>query len=196
MPDSDSKNLVARWRDGDQQAAAELYRRYASRLIALARGQLPGKLAGRIDPEDVVQSVYRTFFADAQEDRFSLQRGGDLWQLLVAITIHKVYDHLKWHRRAKRTVEREIRLGDDNRVQDHLVTHEPSPVEALALLDQVQQVMRGLDPLTRRILELRLQGHNLEEIAVATSRSQRSVIRALNAVKASLEQWYAETFGS
>lgn len=196
MQDCDSKNLVARWRGGDQQAATELYRRYASQLINLARSQLPAKLAARVDAEDVVQSVYRTFFADAQEDRFALQRGGDLWQLLVAITFHKVYDQLKWHRRAKRTVEREVRCGEDNQVQDHLASHEPSPVEALALLDQVEQVMHRLDPLTRRMLEMRLQGSNLEEIAVATHRSQRSVIRALNAVKTSLEQWHAEFFSS
>src|SRR5262245_5701318 len=76
-----SGNLVARWRQGDQQAAAELFHRYASRLTALARSQLSGQLAHRIDPEDVVQSVCRCFFADTREGRYELQRGGDLWRL-------------------------------------------------------------------------------------------------------------------
>jgi hypothetical protein len=58
---------------------------YANRLIALARSRLSSKLAGRIDPEDVVQSVYRSFFAEARAGRYHLDRGGDLWRLLVAM---------------------------------------------------------------------------------------------------------------
>jgi len=41
MRDDHSGNLVARWRDGDQQAAAELFRRYAERLVGLVRRRLP-----------------------------------------------------------------------------------------------------------------------------------------------------------
>lgn len=191
MAEHDSQNLVARWRAGDELAATELFQRYASRLIALARSQLPAQLAQRVDAEDVVQSVYRSFFIDAKNDRFSFERGGDLWQLLVAITFHKLHDHIKWHRRGKRSVEREQRFGSEDSLQGlqaHLGKHDPSPVEALALLEMVEQVMRRLRPVSRRILELRLQGYNLEEIALATHRSQRSVIRALNEIKSLLEE--------
>ena len=38
-------SLLARCRNGDQQAAAELFRRYADRLIALARSRLSARLA-------------------------------------------------------------------------------------------------------------------------------------------------------
>lgn len=82
-----SNHLVARWQQGDQTAAAELFQRYASRLIALARSQLSVKLAQRVDPEDVVQSVYRSFFVDARNGRYDFQHGGDLWRLLVTMTL-------------------------------------------------------------------------------------------------------------
>src|SRR5262245_34891463 len=82
--------LVARWQKGDQAAAAELFQRYAGRLVALARSQLSDKLAQRVDPEDVVQSVYRSFFVDSREGRYQVERGGDLWQLLVTMTLHKL----------------------------------------------------------------------------------------------------------
>src|SRR5262245_58097585 len=64
MQDESSVHLVSRWRAGDQQAAAELFRRYASRLIALAQSRLSASMASRVDPEDVVQSVYRSFFTE------------------------------------------------------------------------------------------------------------------------------------
>ena len=62
--DETSVRLVARWQAGDQQAAAEMFHRYAERLTALARSRLATKLASRVDPDDVVQSAYRSFFAD------------------------------------------------------------------------------------------------------------------------------------
>jgi RNA polymerase sigma-70 factor (ECF subfamily) len=191
MPEEPSAHLVARWRNGDQQAAAELFRRYAHRLVALARRQLPGKLAQRVDPEDVVQSVYRCFFANARDDRYELKRGGDLWRLLAAITLDKLRDQVKWNTRAKRTVKREQALDGAESwegIQLSLLARQPSPVEALALAETLQQVMRPLEPLECRILELRLQGHNLEEIAVLVERSLRTVCRVLDRIKQQLEE--------
>jgi DNA-directed RNA polymerase specialized sigma24 family protein len=42
------------------------------------------------------------------------------------------------------------------------------------------------------MVELRLQGHSLEEIAAATQRCERTVRRALEQVKERLEQRYHE----
>jgi RNA polymerase sigma factor (sigma-70 family) len=187
----ESSNLVARWRAGDQAAAAELFQRYASRLIALARSRLSARLAQRVDPEDVVQSAYRSFFGDAKDGRCDVRRGGDLWQLLVTITLHKLHDQVKRHRRAKRAVDRELNVGSDEswlNVEAHLATQVPSPMEAVALADEVEQIMRDLKPLYRRILELRLQGYNIDEIAAATQSGERTVRRVLDQVKQQLAQ--------
>src|SRR5262249_38052565 len=112
--DDAAGNLVARWRAGDERAAAELFSRYAQRLIALARSRLSPKLSARIDPEDVVQSVYRSFFAETREGRYDLQRGGDLWQLLVVITLHKLNDQVKHNSSGKRAVGREQHFGSED----------------------------------------------------------------------------------
>jgi RNA polymerase sigma factor (sigma-70 family) len=199
MSDEDSGNLVARWRSGDQQAAAELFRRYTKRLIGLARRRLPASLSRRVDPEDVVQSVYRSFFDVAREDRFDLQRGGDLWRLLVAITLHKLTDQVKRQTRDKRSVDRDRTFGSEDSffsLQAYFYSREPAPPEAAALLELVEQLMRRLDPLSRRTLELRLQGYNHEEIAADIRRSQRTVIRLLNEIRRQLERGYAEEAGA
>src|ERR1700679_4129725 len=67
MADEWSGDLLARWRAGDQQAATEMFHRYANRLILLARSRLSPRLSHRVDPEDVVQSAYRSFFADTRD---------------------------------------------------------------------------------------------------------------------------------
>src|SRR5262249_61833539 len=91
----DDASLLARWREGDQQAAAEIFRRYVGRLIGIVQARLSAKLARRVDPEDVVQSAYRSFFAGARNGQYDLPLGRDLWRLLVAITLHKLPDQVK-----------------------------------------------------------------------------------------------------
>lgn len=194
--DDNGKDLLARWQAGDQQAAEELFHRYADRLIALARGRLSAKLAGRVDPEDVVQSAYRSFFADAQAARYRIERGGDLWRLLVSITLHKLQDQVDRHTADKRSIDAECRFGSEDSligIRPHLLSRDPSPIEAATLADELEQVMRRLQPAERRMLELRLQGYNLEEIAAAMDCSERTVIRTLNRVK---QQLHEARFGS
>jgi RNA polymerase sigma factor (sigma-70 family) len=186
-----AKDLLALWRAGDQKAAEELYRSYASRLIALARSRLSAKLAQRIDPEDVVQSAYRSFFADSRDGRYELQCGTDLWHLLLTITLHKLQCQVQRHTAQKRAVDLERNFGSEDSlhgIQADVLAHEPSPVEAVALIDELEQLMRTLKPAQRQVVELRLQGYHLDEIAEKAACSLISVRRILDQVKRHLEQ--------
>ena len=180
-----SADLLARWKEGDRAAADALFARYTEQLVALARDRLSTRLAGRLDPEDVVQSAYRSFFAHAES--FVIERTGDLWRLLAAITLHKLHHQVDRHTAAKRSVTRERSLGN-GRSMDLLgpAARAPSPAEAVALIDEVEQLLRRLAPLHRRMLELRLQGYRIAEIAADTRRSERLVRKVLDGVKAEL----------
>jgi RNA polymerase sigma-70 factor (ECF subfamily) len=195
MEGEKSGNLVAKWRAGDQRAADELFRRYADRLVTLARSKLPARLFRRVDAEDVVQSVYRSFFAGARDGQYDPRQGGDLWRLLVAITLHKLYQQVRRNTAGKRDVQREHGFAastDLDSLTDRVLAHEPSPIEAVALTDQLEMVMRRLEPQHRRILELRLQGYNLHEIAAQTRRCERTVRRVLDGIKEHLQHWQAQ----
>jgi RNA polymerase sigma-70 factor, ECF subfamily len=187
-----SDELLARWRGGDQQAATELFRRYTDRLVNLARHRLSAKFARRVDPEDVVQSVYRSLLAIVHDDRYDLRRGGDLWNLLVGITLHKLQHQVQRLSTRKRDINREQGFGsEDSLIGIEAVAalaRDPSPVEALTLADELQHVMGELEPLPRRIFELRLQGYDLNEIATEVGRSQRTVSRALERAKELLQE--------
>lgn len=189
MAEDSSSDLMDRWRGGDQQAAAELFRRYAGRLITLVRGRLSAPMSRRLDPEDVVQSVYRSFFVGTQQGQLQLPPGGDLWRLLVAITIHKLHEQVRRNTRDKRNVQMEHGFGTEDSlfgIQAIVYASGPSPLETAALADELEQLMNQLEPLHRRMLELRLQGYNLDEIAADTSRSERTVIRVLERIKKQL----------
>jgi RNA polymerase sigma factor (sigma-70 family) len=182
----DTAELLERWKAGDQTAAAELFERYAARLVALTRSRLSPQLVQRFDPEDVVQSAYRSFFVAARAGRYDLQHGTDLWQLLVTITLHKLHHQVRHNSAGKRDVERERSLDEQSPSLAPLA-REPSPIEAIALTDQVEQLMRSLQPLERHTLQLRLQGYQLDEIAEQTQRGERTVRRILERIKSILD---------
>jgi RNA polymerase sigma factor (sigma-70 family) len=180
--------LLERYRDGDERAAEALFARYFRRLIALARGELSPRVARRVDPEDVVLSVFRSFFIKARADRFILGRGGDLWRLLASITRHKSLHQARRHRAARRSVTREQPLDQIEGEQLRDDPAEPSPEDAAALADELEHVFRSVSPMGRRALELRLQGASLAEIAREIGRSERTVGRMLDQVRDLLRQ--------
>jgi RNA polymerase sigma-70 factor (ECF subfamily) len=187
-----SRDLVTQWRAGDQQAAEQLFHRYAGRLVALVRSKLSSKLAQRIDPEDVVQSVYRSFFADTRDGHYDFQRGGDLWNLLVAISLHKLSNQVRRQHRAKRAAEGDEHFGSEDSLfglHAQALAREPSPVDVVMLADELEQFLHRLNPARRRVLELRLQGYTLEEIAIECACCRRTVIRNLEWIKEQLRSW-------
>ncbi len=175
--------LLERFQAGDDAAAEAIFDRYFRRLTLLARSRLSARLAQRIDPEDVVQSVYRSFFVAAREGRYTLGRGGDLWRLLAAITRHKLHHQARQHRADRRSVDLECSLEEMGEVASHDRGSDPSPEEAVALSDELERVFAELDPFGRRVLELRLQGSPLATIAEETGRAERSVRRALSRIR-------------
>jgi RNA polymerase sigma-70 factor (ECF subfamily) len=187
-----SAELVTRWQAGDEQAAQELFRRYADRLVNLAQNRLSNRLALRVDAEDVVQSVYRSFFTNARAGRYVLEQSGDLWRLLVVITLNKVRGQAVHHYADKRAVEKERPLAascaDWHGLPVDTLAREPTPLDAAAFADEVAQIMQQLEAGPRQMFELRLQGYTLEEIAEECNRSVRTVKRVLSHIREGLER--------
>jgi RNA polymerase sigma-70 factor (ECF subfamily) len=194
LVDEQATDWLKRWQGGDQQAAHVLFDRFAEQLIALARSHLSAKMSQRIDPEDVVQSAYRSFFDRARKGSLNFENGGDVWRLLVAMTLHKLRDQVDWQTAAKRSVNAEVSFGSEDSlfgIHPNALSRNPSPVMAAVLADELTGIMQNLEPVQRRMLELRLQGHNLYEIAEATQFTQRTVRRVLDRVKELLKERYA-----
>jgi tRNA A-37 threonylcarbamoyl transferase component Bud32/DNA-directed RNA polymerase specialized sigma24 family protein len=173
MSDAPSAELLDRYRRDDPAAAEELYGRYAERLIRLARARLSPALAARVDAEDVALSAWRSFFVLAREEELVLRESGDLWRLLARITVRKVCRSARRQRAGCRSVERERPYDEE------ILASGPSPADVAELADELRCVLAPLDTVRRRIAELRLQGHEAEEIAALVGRSARTVRRVL-----------------
>jgi RNA polymerase sigma factor (sigma-70 family) len=170
-------DLAVRLSSGDPRAAEEIFARYAQRLTSLAEQQLSRKLAGRFDGADVVQSVFRTFFRRSAAGEFRIDSSDELWRLLVQITLHKARAYGRHHTAAMRDVAAEAPRGAAYLLD--AVAHEPGPVEAAALVDQIEELLRGLPTLYCDLLQLRLEGHSVSDTAARLGVSRRTVHRGL-----------------
>lgn len=183
MSDHESQELMAQVRAGADDAAEELFARYAERLIALVRVHLSEKYAARFDPEDVVQTALRSFFCGVREGRYLLAHSGDLWRLLAAIARHKLQHKVARHSAERRAVTREISQRGAADVERSALSSLPSPSDAILVAGEIEWILGQLAPVEQRMFELRLEGYTLDEIAADTQRSQRTVRRALEQVK-------------
>jgi RNA polymerase sigma-70 factor (ECF subfamily) len=191
-PNPSFDDLMARLGAGDEAAAAEVFDRFAQRLRALARSRLDRLLRPKLDAEDVLQSVYRSFFRRTAEGQYELEGWDSLWGMLTVITLRKCGRRLRYFRSACRDVHREVVLpaGDEGRAE--AVGRDPTPSEAARLAETLEQVMRDLTERERSILALSLQGYTTAEISDQVGRTERTVQRVLQRVRRRLEQMNAE----
>ncbi len=183
--DASFTDLMARLRDGDDTAAAAVFRRFVRRLIGFTRGQLETWVRLKIDPEDVVQSVYKSFFARYEAGQFAVADWDGLWGLLTCIAVRKCVNHVHFWRAVRRQSSREVSLSSVEVAPEYgrLLAREPTPAEAAALTETLEQLMQGLPPFDREVLVLHLQGHDIPAISVRVARSERTVRRALEVAR-------------
>lgn len=184
----DDRMILSLFRAGDEQAARKLYDRYVDRLVALASRRISQRLASRVDPEDVVQSVFRSFFGRVKKGQFRIADQDDLCKLLMRITVHKTLRQIAFHKAAKRNPS--LESGQDDSALGgikNVFSHEPSPEAEVAFLDQLEHFFAQLRPEERQILEMRLQGYSNEDIARKLGIYDRKIRRVIERVRAIAE---------
>jgi len=167
---------------------------FSRRLIGLARVHLGTHLQHKVDPEDVVQSAYKSFLV-RYGDEALVAEGEGLWALLTLITIRKCADRARYFQAECRDLQREggaSRTPDSNPASLVAVGREPTPDEAAVLAETVAGLLQQLSGNERRIVELSLQGYLTQEISEQTGRAERSVRRLREQVRKHLEQQHAE----
>jgi RNA polymerase sigma-70 factor (ECF subfamily) len=193
--------LLARVREGDREALAELLSLNRERLIRMIRFRLDPRLERRVDPEDVLQEVYlnaadrlRHFGGDSEQSFF-------IWLRLIAgqtlIDIHR--RHIGARMRAAGR-EQPIDVTADTGATSKsmallLAADRTSPSQAAIRAEmsrQIETAMEGMDPIDREILALRhfeelANGEVAEVLGIAEKAASIRYVRALGRLKQILE---------
>lgn len=191
LAEKSDRSLLRRLRRGEDHAATALYLRYAHRLLALTRTQASTELQRQTEPEDIVQSVFLSFFRKAAAGMYDVPEGEELWNLFLVITLNKIRAKGKFFRAGRRDVRRQepggaatqdLAAGDDE--------------QALAELEEVVKgLIAALPEKFGEIVEMRIAGHDIDEIARVTRRSRRTVERTLQEFRTQLKAMLVEEAG-
>lgn len=133
-------DLQRRFADGDEQALAEAYGRWARLVRAIALRSLGGD-------DDAADEITQAVFVSAWRSRHTYHpRKGALSGWLVAITRRRIADRHAANARQQRLVDQATRVAETNPVD--------SPVDAVADRVLIADEIASLGQPQQRILEL------------------------------------------
>ena len=169
--------------------ASEVFRRYSIRLLHLANDRLGKDVRGKLSPEDVVQSAFKSFFRRLNDFRLERDGADAIWGLLSIITIRKCKKWDAFYRCDKRAVQRE--KPDDSRLAGQVrhTSTEPGPLDVLIVEELLAKLFREFEPRQQQMILLRMDGCSVDEIAVQCQSSCRTVARTIATAKQLLAEF-------
>ncbi|MCA9124486.1 MAG: RNA polymerase subunit sigma-70 [Planctomycetaceae bacterium] len=183
---------VSNLKEGDREAAEQLWARYFDKLVVAARRKLTSVPKRSYDEEDVAISVFKSLCRGAKRGNFEkLSDRDDLWALLLALTRQKSVDHIRAATRQKRgggQVRGESVFGraDDDAALgfEQLVAKEPTPDLLVELAEQHKRLLDLLgDDMMRQVALMRMEGHSVKEIATHFGYTTRWAERKLDLIR-------------
>lgn len=187
-PQNSFVDLKIKLEQGDPQASVDIFRRYGEQLIRVVSPRIAGTLRQKIDPEDLVQSAFRSFFRAGPTQAFVTESWNDLWAILVTITLRKCRHQVRRFLATKRNVNREAMAPVDASWDDwQFVAREPTPDEAVQLGDLIVHFLQSLEDRQRAIAEMTMKGDSPTEIAAHLGLTERTVYRQLQQLRSKLE---------
>ena len=185
---------IGQLKEGNDEAAQQLWNRYFQKLVRLARARLGGFRRRAVDEEDVALTAFDSFCRGAGNGRFpKLSDRNELWHLLIVITARKVIDVRQHEKRQKRgggDVRGESAFLDAageselNAGIELVVGPEPTPAFAAEVAEQARRLLEALpNQVLRDVAVWKMEGDSVEEIAERLGCSTRTVDRKLDVIR-------------
>ena len=185
-----SCDLVARCREGDENAANELYRRYCDQLLRIVGNHLSAKYAAKFDPEDVLQTAFRTMFRRLEKGEFQFDTDEDVWKLMVTISLNKLRRQIRSLNTQQNNISLERTISEELANQ---LCEKPTIQEVVEFSEMLEKLFRFLTEDQRNAILLRMSGCNQIEIAERLEVSDRTVRRMWKRIQRSVTDLLQES---
>ena len=197
---SNSPN-VSHWIDliklGDSVAANRIWQHYFDRLVRSVRRRLYGQNRAVSDEEDIVLSVFDSFYHAVEQGRFpDLSDRDDLWKLLLRMSARKVVDKRRHDLRQRRGGNINLHSLDQAADEKNIIVaigDEPSPEMVLMMQESVETFFSHLgDGQLRDLAGAKLEGYSNAELAERFECSERTIERRLHLIREKCQQELVE----
>lgn len=177
MDEVDLNDLIRQFCNRSPTAAEELWHHYRPSLMRVVRRHLTRSVRRIADSEDFAQAVWKSMIEHADQLP-RLETPEALGAYLAAVATNKIASAA----RAQRTLKRDTaRCQSLEALQEMPLTScDPSPSQEAVAHEQYEQLTSGLRFEHRRVVELRLTGHTIDEIAEQLGLNERTVRRVLD----------------
>ena len=168
-----------RLRQGCDDAAWQLLCEYGPHVVAVIRRRLDRDMRVRVDSQDVIQAVWKSFFFDmAGID--SIHSPDELMRVLVTMAQNKLADAHRRHVRAERRgVLQTTPIALLNEDEDGVRKRVSTPSQFAMARERWQQLLDESPPIHREVIRLRLTGETFEAIAIKLGISERTARRVI-----------------
>src|SRR5262245_43085080 len=154
---------MRRVRAGDEEAAAELVRRYEPLVRREVRLQLEDRRLSRLfDSMDICQSVLKSFFLRTAAGQYDLDTPGQLQRLLVQMAKNKLASAARSQHRRRRD-QRRVAAGEEK--LEGVAADGPTPSEVVAGKELLERFRQALSEEERQLADLRGAGLAWGDIA-------------------------------
>jgi len=194
MPESQNiSHWISQIKNGDSIAANRIWKLYFDQLVRSVRQRLYGQNRAVSDEEDIVLSVFDSFYAAAEKGRFpDLSDRDDLWRLLLTMSARKIVDkrrHDNRQRRGGNVAVHSLNGDAEDSVIIEAIGDEPSPEMVLMMQESVEQLFfhLGVGQL-QDLAGAKLEGYSNAEIAERLGCSERTIERRLHLIREKLQQ--------
>ena len=195
MPeDKNISHWIDQIKEGDSVAAGELWRHYYERLIRNVRKHLRGQHGGVADEEDIVVSVFESFYRAAEQGRFpEMADRDDLWRLLLKMSARKIIDKRRHDQRQRRGAGKHVLSlaggGREGEALIEVIGDEPTPEMVLTMAESVERLLAHLgDGQLREIAVGKMEGFSNAELARRLECSERTIERRLHLIRETCQQ--------
>jgi RNA polymerase sigma-70 factor (ECF subfamily) len=197
-----TEELLRRAKAGDTAALGELFAHYRDRLRKMVRLRLDRRVAGRLDPSDVLQDAYLD--VTRRFPGYAAAPAVPFYFWLRELTGQRLIDLHRQHLGAKmRDAGQEVSLyrgalpqASSASLAQQLLAGLTSPTQAVVRAEmqlQLQDALNNMDPMDREVVVLRHfeELNNIETAAVLgiePSAASKRYLRAIRRLKAILDQ--------
>lgn len=165
--------LVQGVRGGDDEAAAEILRRYEPAVRRAVRYRLTDtRLRTTLDSADICQSVMASFFLRAAAGQYEMDSPQGIMQLLIGMAKKKLAMQVR-KQRAQRRDNRRLAAGPIEELP--LADRAHSPSQQVAAKELLGEVRRRLSAEERQLVEWRQENVEWVEIAARLGSTPEAV---------------------